>query len=109
MSEYLTVKLTIETVYAPCRVWLFSSRPPVTLFFITAMFIEIGLSDAYLSSQQFFSQPAGSCFIFKKEDEKAYVKLHPLQNEELNNLVYVTSTIPMSTILFSVSSAIFSK
>ena len=38
-----------------------------------------------LSSQHFFSQPAGSCFTFKKEDEKAYVKLHPLQYEELND------------------------
>ena len=28
---------------------------------------------------------AGSCFTFKKEDEKAYVKLHPLQYEELND------------------------
>ena len=30
-------------------------------------------------------QPAGSCFSFKKEDKTAYVRLHPLQDEVLND------------------------
>ena len=29
--------------------------------------------------------PAGSCFNFKKEDEKTYVRLHPLQDKVLND------------------------